>query len=253
MNWKPQSDFLKSSFDRDGFTVLPEFLTSTDTSELAGRVDRYISDLLPDLPDNAAFYEVKGDTRTIMRLEGMHHHDAYFNEILLSDSLTGLASLLLDDGIVPKNTELFNKPPKVGKVTPPHQDGFYFILEPNEAITLWLALDEVDSENGCLHYVPGSHKTGMRPHRMSNVLGFSQGITDFGEKDHKCEVSTPVSPGDLIAHHSMVIHRADDNTGDRQRRALGFVYYAERAKQDAESQEKYREELMEKWKRDGKM
>ena len=93
----------------------------------------------------------------------------------------------------------------------------------------------------------------MRPHRMSNVLGFSQGITDFGDEDSSIEIATPVSPGDLIAHHSMVIHRADNNTGDRQRRALGFVYYAERAKQDAERQKKYREELMEKWKAEGKL
>jgi phytanoyl-CoA hydroxylase len=253
MNWEPQSEFLKSSFDRDGFVVFPEFFSPEKAREISSRIERYIEDLLPELPESAAFYEEKGNPESIMRLEGLHHHDPYFEGLLMGKNLTGFASLLLNDSVVPRNSELFNKPPRLGKVTPPHQDGFYFMLEPNEAITLWLALDEVDAKNGCLHYVPGSHLKGMRPHRLSNVLGFSQGITDFADEDTAIEVATPVSPGDLIAHHSMVIHRADDNTGIRHRRAMGLVYYAGRAKQDEERQKVYREELMEKWKAEGKV
>ena len=48
--------------------------------------------------------------------------------------------------------------------------------EPNHALTLWLALDRVDEENGCVRDLPGSHAQGMRPHRSSGILGFSQGI-----------------------------------------------------------------------------
>ncbi|MDA0747599.1 MAG: phytanoyl-CoA dioxygenase family protein [bacterium] len=253
MNWEPQSEPLKKSFDRDGFVVLPGFLTPQEAGELSSKVRDYIQNTLPDLPENAAFYEEKGNSETLMRLEGMHQHDAYFHGLLLSDAFAGLASMLLKDDIVPRNIELFNKPPLVGKLTPPHQDGFYFMLEPNEAITLWLALDEVNTQNGCLFYVPGSHQNGMRPHRLSNVLGFSQGITDYGDNDRNIERAIPVSPGDLIAHHSMVIHRADPNPGTRHRRALGFVYYAKRAKQDAEKQKAYREELMQRWKEQGKL
>ena len=39
---------------------------------------------------------------------------------------------------------------------------------------MWLALDAADAENGCLVYTTGSHKTGIRPHQASGVLGFSQ-------------------------------------------------------------------------------
>ena len=74
-----------------------------------------------------------------------------------------------------------------------------------------MALDPVDDENGCLRYVPGSHQRGFRPHNRSNVLGFSQGITDYGPDDLAHEMKIHLQPGDAVAHHGMTIHRAEPN------------------------------------------
>ena len=52
-------------------------------------------------------------------------------------------------------------------------------------------LEDVDDENGCIHYVKGSHKyEGYRPHGKSEILGFSKGVTDFGTEEDKkyCKV-----------------------------------------------------------------
>ena len=60
------------------------------------------------------------------------------------------------------------------------------MLKKHNAVTCWLALEKVDKENGCIHYVKGSHlKEKYRPHGKSNILGFSQGVTDFGTEDDK--------------------------------------------------------------------
>ena len=56
--------------------------------------------------------------------------------------------------------EWFNKPPGTDSPTPPHQDNYYFSLKPPNVLTIWLALDPVDDENGCLRYVAGSHRDG---------------------------------------------------------------------------------------------
>ena len=85
--------------------------------------------------------------------------------------------------VVPQGAEYFNKPAKIGKPTPAHQDGYYFKLKPNHAVTLWLALESVDAENGCVRYVQGSHRHGLRAHGRSGVLGFSQGMLDFPQPD----------------------------------------------------------------------
>ena len=57
----------------------------------------------------------------------------------------------------------------------------------------------------------------------------------------------------MIVHHCMTIHRAGSNATPNPRRALGLVYYAQRAKADAERQEAYKKELMERWKKEGKI
>jgi phytanoyl-CoA hydroxylase len=252
MDWKQDAEQIKGDFNRNGFIILRQYMSAAEVSEVGDNIERYVTDVLPGLPGDDAYYEVKGDAATIMRLSRMTDHDRYFRDLYGSDPFFGLAGHLLG-GARESMLQWFNKPPRVGKVTPPHQDGFYFMLEPNEALTLWLAIDAADEENGCIRYVAGSHRRGMRPHRRSEVLGFSQGITDFGDDDHAEEVAIVVEPGDLIAHHSMIIHRADANPSDRSRSALGMVYYAERAVEDLEKREAYQQQLWAQWQAEGKL
>jgi len=68
--------------------------------------------------------------------------------------------------------EMFGKAPLVGDVTQPHQDGNYWMLIPNEGLTIWLALDVVEEENGCLRYIPGSQRKPMRKHAVGDTFGF---------------------------------------------------------------------------------
>jgi phytanoyl-CoA hydroxylase len=110
---------------------------------------------------------------------------------------------------------------------------------------MWLALEKVEEENGCVKYVRGSHLKGMRPHGRTSTLGFSQQIVDFGtEEDIKNEIAFPASPGDLLVHHSLTIHRAGPNsTADRTRKAIGLIYWGESAREDKEAKERYMQQL----------
>ena len=243
----------KTAFDRDGFVLLRGYLSTAEAAEVNTNVDRFIADVLPTAPETTAFYEDREEPSSIKRLQNMYHLDPYFHELFHSQRMQGLAAELLGEGARGKNLQWFNKPARIGGVTPPHQDGFYFMLEPNEAITLWLALDEIDEENGCIRYVPGSHRQGMRPHQRSNVVGFSQGLPDYAAEDRAVEEPIRARPGDLFAHHSMTIHRADANPSARRRAALGFVYFAESAREDAERAERYRQELYKQWEQEGRI
>ena len=152
------------------------------------------------------------------------------------------------------NMQYFNKPPGLGQATPPHQDGFYFMLDPCRALTMWLALDEVNEENGCVRYVSRSHKLGLRKHVRTQTLGFSQGIENFPTaQDEKNEIAIFAQPGDLLIHDAMTIHRANQNNSSRSRRALGFIYYSEFAKQDTAAHAKYQRKLAEALKAEGKI
>ena len=166
-----------------------------------------------------------------------------------------LARDLLGDEPVARNMQYFNKPPRVGQPTPPHQDGHYFMLEPCEAVTMWVALEHVDEENGCVRYFKGSHNAGLLRHKPSGTLGFSQTVADFDDlRDRFEEVVLTAAPGTLLAHHALMVHRADGNRSQsRSREALGFVYYAARAREDKEKHAAYQRDLADRLKSRGRI
>ena len=243
----------KQDFERDGYVAFRGFLNEQELSELYRNLARFQEDVLPTLPPEQVFYEDKANKASLKQIQQMQTHDDYFRG-LFENKFKKLAETLIGavDG---KNMQYFNKPPQIGKPTPPHQDGYYFMLTPCEALTMWLALDDVDEENGCVRYVRGSNHWGMRNHNRTQVLGFSQGIVDYGtEQDLDYEVAFPAQPGDLLVHHALTIHRADGNRSkDRNRQALGFIYYSQDAKIDEDAHIAYQKKLADDMKQAGKL
>jgi phytanoyl-CoA hydroxylase len=239
----------------EGFVALGRFVHGEALQELLANVDRFVRDVVPALPPDQVFYEDKSRPETLKQIQGLGSHDAWFQKLFMAGGFRNLAERALHGPVVPRNLQYFNKPPRQSRPTPPHQDGFYFMLDPCEAVTMWLALDRVDKENGCVRYVRGSHKQGMRSHARTQTLGFSQGIADYPTlEDLSREVAVPAEPGDLLVHHAMTIHRADGNgSPTRSRRALGFVYFSERARENAEAKAAYQRQLTEDMRAQGKI
>lgn len=250
---EPSSRSLLERFDSDGYLALPGFLKASEVEILARQIDRFIRDVVPKMPAEKVYFEVKSRPETLKQFELMVEHDAWFHDFFSASEFSRLAELLLKGPVIGKNLQWFNKPPLLGKATPPHQDGYYFMIEPNEAITMWLALDVVDEQNGRIHYVPGSHRRGVRSHVRTGVLGFSQGINDYGLSDEAIEVAFDAKPGDLLVHHSLTIHRAGANQSERTRKALGFNYYSAAAREDVNRKLEYQEKLAADLTQEGKI
>lgn len=218
-----QFSHLKEAFDRDGFLVVRDFIPPAELRDLAANIDRYIRDIVPGLPDAVAFYQDRARPETLKQLQHMGR-DAYFAAWRSDPRCLDLARTLLGVPVEAKEPEWFNKPPGTEHPTPPHQDNYYFCLEPPDVLTIWVAMDVIDEENGCLRYLPASHRAGRRRHQASNVLGFSQGITDYAAADTQRERVIKLQPGDATVHHGETVHRADPNrSSTRHRRAFAMV------------------------------
>lgn len=236
---------IKKEFQNDGYVFLPGFLSEDEVEKIRKNINRVVDEIVPTMPSNLVMYEDKGNPSTLKQLIDIHSHDSFFKDVLFNSKFKDLAALLLEDSVIGKTLEYFNKPPLIGKPTPPHQDGYYFMLNPSVAVTMWMALEPADDENGCVRYVKGSHLKGMRPHGRTTTLGFSQEITDFGtDADLANEVSFSVRPGDLLVHHSLTIHHAYGNKSNtRSRKALGLIYFGESAKEDLKAKAAYQKRL----------
>lgn len=243
------------SYRDHGFLEIRRFVAGLRLGELIKNVDRFIRETVPGMPPEHAFYEDKSEADSLKQIQNMGDYDPWFHDLLTKGAFREIAEQLLAGSVVPKNLQYFCKPAGIGRPTPPHQDGYYFMLEPCEAITMWFALDMIDEENGCVRYVKGSHLRGMRPHAKTQTLGFSQGITDYPlQEDSEFEIAALTNAGDLLVHDAMTIHRADGNiSADRSRRALGFVYYSERARVDTDAFATYQKQLSQEMKAQGKI
>lgn len=240
------ADRLSHEFHLDGYVSIPGFFGSEEVEQLRENKERFVREVVPTMPESEVYYDDKNDASTLKQLQNMRQHDGFFGEMMAPQSkLATLSEVCLEEGSRPMNMQYFNKSPSASTPTPPHQDGFFFHLSPCNAITMWFALEDVEPEQGCVNYVQGSHRYGMRAHGSSGTLGFSQTILDFGlPNDLENAKSFPCQAGHLIAHHSLTIHWADGNTsGDRTRQAMGAIFYGESCRENVASKEAYQERL----------
>jgi phytanoyl-CoA hydroxylase len=229
----------KESYDRDGFVIVRQLLSPAEFAELRTNLERYIHQVVPTLPDSHAFYDDRRRPATLKQMQHMGVHP-FFRDYARQPKWVALAEALIGEKAQAQEPEWFNKPPGTNHFTPPHQDNYYFNLKPANVATIWMALDPVDAGNGCLRYVAGSHRHGVRPHGRSNVLGFSQGIIDYGPEDEAREVEIHLHPGDVVVHHGETIHRADANRSTtRNRRAFAMVFKGMSCRRDEEAFDRY--------------
>uniref|UniRef100_A0A3Q2ZYZ9 Zgc:174917 n=1 Tax=Kryptolebias marmoratus TaxID=37003 RepID=A0A3Q2ZYZ9_KRYMA len=105
-----------------------------------------------------------------------------------------------------------------------HQDMRYWGIAGGPVLSVWLALDDSQKENGVLQVIPGSHCSGMLPHRQAtrpgNMLTVNQEIPEELVQVDEA-VSCPLKAGQMSIHDGFLVHASDPNTS--QRRRCGFV------------------------------
>ena len=208
----------KTDFDHDGFVVVPKFLTCDGFAGLTGELDRYIREVVPTLPDSDAFYQDRSRAETLTQMQHMES-DPFFEGYRRHPRWTALAEALLNEPVDPQAPEWFNKPPGTTRPTPPHQDNYYFNLQPPNTVSLWLALDSVDEENGCLRFVPGSHQQGLIPRADDHPR-----IIQAEIEDPTIAVDAPGPAGSRVVFSCYTAHHSFPNRTDTGRRAILYTY-----------------------------
>lgn len=117
------------------------------------------------------------------------------------------------------------KPASTGGVNMWHQDApLWPIIAPMTEVTAWVALDDVDVENGCMSMVPGSHLWGDHMKHLATWKDFFADVPQEFE-GHKVTVRTcPVKKGEVHYHHSLTWHGSRANTSGRPRRAIALHF-----------------------------
>ena len=145
-----------------------------------------------------------------------------FHDLLWNPAFTVPASQLLGGAVRFWHDQLFCKPSKHGGVVAWHQDYSYWTrTQPMAHLTCWIALDDSTAENGCVHYVPGSHQWDLLP--ITGLAGRMDAIREVLNDDQWERFQQPVAAelkkGQGVFHHPLMIHGSFANRTERPRRA----------------------------------
>jgi hypothetical protein len=117
------------------------------------------------------------------------------------------------------------KPGFGGPETPWHQDAaFRDPAYDREEISIWLALGPVGPDNGCLEFIPGSHRRGVLAHRRLGNDPRVHALECIGDFDPREAVSCPLPAGGITIHHIRTLHRAPPNHSAEDRLAYVLVF-----------------------------
>lgn len=184
-------------------------------------IKRIITTMPTDLEDIASgmnslqvFRTKLGDIKQIQNLDF-----GDLNEILVS-------LIAKDRPFEVLNNQYFCKPPHY-KETSAHQDNAYFESN-SDVFTFWIPLQDVDIENSCMFYVPGSHRHGLVEHKPigTNVRTRTgkTGLSLYSDVYKNDEyVKVPMSAGQILVHDKNTMHFSSPNLSDEYRLAVTAI------------------------------
>jgi len=203
-------DAIKRDFDRDGFVVLPGYLSVAEVEELRNRAVPLAQELMKTEGDTGRFRNI---------LKSLHRHDDWFDEQLNDGRHVPLIRYLLNDDVHGASAAWFDRPEGETQGVDPHVDALRRGNEPDAGATIWFALDPVNTENGCLYYLRGSHKNA-----------YPGGILISGiDIESEDAIAAELNSGDAVIHNALTVHWSGANTTGLPRRAVSFFYCSARA------------------------
>jgi hypothetical protein len=156
---------------------------------------------------------------------------AGFHDVLWNPAFVMAAHQLLGNKAVRFwHDQLFCKPSRHGGVVAWHQDYSYWTRSrPMQHLTSWIGLDDANLENGCLHYVPRSHKWGFlnKPLLTGEMEGLKAFLNESQKEQLNHAIPIEMKKGYATFHHPLLVHGSFENKSERPRRAFVINVFAD--------------------------
>ena len=207
-------------YHRDGL-IIPSAYRIPES--ILQRIDTLYAQLLVDNQDNPEFSAdfILGPHLDATGTYGVKGNPEWLDFARIPEILDMVEQLIGTDFILWGMT-IFGKPAKIGKATPWHQDGDYYPIEPLETLTVWISLDGSTPEQGCMRFIPGSHR-GHRiyshhfEHRDDYTLAQ---IIDDDQVDLSSARDIVLERGQISLHDVYLVHGSGANRSNRRRMGL---------------------------------
>ncbi len=212
----------KANFQRDGYVIVADLLTSEESDLLrkVARADREIA------ADRSSRADGEGGSVDLVVRNDLPE-DSIYGAIVRAQPLVEAIESLLDDEVYHYHHKMILKEPRIGGAWTWHQDyGYWYnngCLFPDMASCM-IAVDHATKSNGCLQVIRGSHKMGRVDHvKRGDQTGADQERIDAALQQLEL-VHVELPPGSAVIFHGNTLHRSDQNQSEHPRWAFICCY-----------------------------
>ena len=214
---------LVERFEADGFVVVPGLLGSDELARYQQVVRVAVA--TRKVHDRRTLAERSVYERSFVQCQNLWEDFAAVRPLTFHPRLAQAAAELLGAPSVRvfHDQALFKEPG--GRETDPHQDLPYWPIAEPDAVTAWVPFEGSTREGGCMGYVPGSHRLGIR--KFINI--FRDGADEIREQAQELMAVEPVyvevPRGGVAFHHGLTAHLARPNRSDVTREVHTVIYF----------------------------
>ena len=207
-------------FQKNGFSGPYELCSPEQMAEIRGDILALLEDdrktALPEMIQELNPYMQAGF--------GLHRQHVDIYNLAANREIVGRIQSLFGEDVLLWRTMFFIKE-SGAKLIPWHQDYDGWAIEPYMAISAWIAIDDVDRENGCLEFIPGSHRTyfPLVATEKDCMDGFPR-MSDPGLFDENSSVAVEMKAGQFVLFNERVLHKSAANSSNRRRIGLAARY-----------------------------
>ncbi len=225
-------------FKLNGFLVVEDVLSPDEIETLSVQTDLIAAGKAKHIPEaniqlekdfRNAVKSVENPMQGVRKLSGLANRDSVMWRHADNPKIVNIiADLLGTNDIKLFGDQLFMKAPEgVGTQQPWHQDSASWKTTfPMDLVSAWTAIDAATEENGCLNFIPGTHRWGMvQKDQLTHFLD------DFGGAEWPV-VPVPLRPGSISFHHSLTLHMSKVNQSKKRRRGYAVHYMRAMSWQD---------------------
>ncbi len=193
---------LKADFDRDGYVVVRDFFPNAQVEEICRRAEA-VTRARPNA--GGIFTNIT---------KGLEKIDDYFGDLLRDGPHVPILEMLLGRKPEPTTASFFTKN-KHSEEVHPHSDAL-------EGGVVWVALDPASRDNGCLHFLKGSH---LEEAEFAHLKAHEP--TDLSDRSDVAEVA--MEPGDIVFFRPTTVHWSGPNHDGSDRRGFNCFYVSKHA------------------------